>query len=317
MVLLLFAACSFHAAAAPDDGRLDGLALDGPSADAALAPSCTNQIADGDETAVDCGGSCAPCGIGSTCAIHADCLAAVCDTGVCRYAAHCGELHQTHAELGDGSYTIDPDRAGAAAPFATSCDMTVDGGGWTLVGKVDGMSTMHATWLVSAVNPAALQTTTIDAGSYACVDAVSLAVNGSTEVRLSNATRTKWVKWPLPAGRTEATWWRHAAGQAAINGATQSAVTVTTSSGTTGACFQNVYGIMPFDMHGGSYPYAAKNTAGNTSGSDSCMAVGTLLAGATADGFTQNGNGFDAPSDDATWPNTAYNVVPHVAVWLR
>jgi hypothetical protein len=33
----------------------------------------------------------------------------------------------------DGTYTFDPDGAGPAAPITGSCDMTTDGGGWTLV----------------------------------------------------------------------------------------------------------------------------------------------------------------------------------------
>jgi len=35
----------------------------------------------------------------------------------------------------DGVYTIDPDGAGGRAPFAALCQMTLDDGGWTLVGR--------------------------------------------------------------------------------------------------------------------------------------------------------------------------------------
>ena len=44
-----------------------------------------------------------------------------------------------------------------------------------------------------------------------------------------------------------------------------------------------MYGIMPFQQHGGSYRYASINKqAGNTAVKDYCMAVGVMLAGSKA-----------------------------------
>ena len=70
--------------------------------------------------------------------------------------------------------------------------------------------------------------------------------------------------------------------------------------------------------HGGSYPSATYNTAGNTNKNDYCINVGVLKTGRTADGWTQNGNGYDSAQSNSDWPNSNYyHVSPYVTVWLK
>ena len=76
--------------------------------------------------------------------------------------------------------------------------------------------------------------------------------------------------------------------------------------------------MMPISHHGGSYPSATFNTAGNTKTGDYCMAVGVQKTGATADGWTQTKYGYDLPQSNSDWPNTKFNnVSPYVTVWLK
>ncbi len=51
---------------------------------------------------------------------------------ICSLPMSCLELHIDKPALPDGDYMIDSDGAGAIAAFTVRCDMTTDGGGWTL-----------------------------------------------------------------------------------------------------------------------------------------------------------------------------------------
>lgn len=57
------------------------------------------------------------------------------DTGGDCVLASCKALRAAYPELGSGTYTIDPDADGPVASYKVYCEMSYDGGGWTLVLK--------------------------------------------------------------------------------------------------------------------------------------------------------------------------------------
>ena len=110
------------------------------------APSCTDAVKHGAETDIDCGGTCGGCGLGKVCRQGSDCGAGtVCDATVkvCRVPTSCSELLQSRPGTPDGSYMIAPQ--GVTTPFGVVCDMTRDGGGWTLALKANGDATLAYT----------------------------------------------------------------------------------------------------------------------------------------------------------------------------
>ncbi|XP_067033252.1 uncharacterized protein [Acropora muricata] len=235
---------------------------------------------------------------------------------------HDASLVNNKPRAKNGVYWIKTDLQGSAA-VQTYCDM--ENGGWTLVGKISGrVGNIYNKWLVSNHNTAELKASKITKrNQYACLDARSLAVEEASTVLLSsgdkmNGLGSKWVMWRLPGDREKSSFWHHSVGSPSVKAAVQTPVMVYTWNGQKKNCYQNKFGIMPLSIHGGSYPYASFNTAGNTVTNDNCMAVGVMRRHSTAHGWSQNGNGFDSASSDSDWPNRSYShQSPNVVVWLK
>ncbi|ACY14330.1 fibrinogen-like YCDxxxxGGGW domain-containing protein [Haliangium ochraceum] len=100
-----------------------------------------------DAAASDAGpGPCAdaPCGDNASCSVSDDApegYACTCAAGFvpraaepgCRLPRSCRELLGAQPDSGDGVYSLAPEGEAAGAALASYCDMSTDGGGWTLV----------------------------------------------------------------------------------------------------------------------------------------------------------------------------------------
>ena len=206
-------------------------------------------------------------------------------------------------------------RDGRIRVLPLHCDFNV-AGGWTKVAEMHGSEfTNWHSWLNRFVNVTDLASGPLQTNRghyhYASIDAIDMAVNHATKVRMSSAGGTKWVEWAMPRQRTTETWWNAlAANKDTVYrgwqnvGRWQVDVHASGFAGGRGQrCWQNRFGVMKYPEHGGSFPAVTLNWQGNTRPGDNCMAISVCRRNERCNGWTQNGNGGDFPNSDNDWPN--------------
>ena len=173
------------------------------------APACDDQGRDGDESDVDCGGSCGDCQAGQMCGVDDDCVSN-CDGGTCVEFRSCLELKMAQPASASDVYMIDPDQGGAEAPFAVYCAQMQDGGGWTMVLKVDGTKPtfVYAAPLWTDANTfnvdPALNHTETKLRSFSTVPMTELLIGIEAPIAQDPQLKLKYVKLAAPAASAQA-----------------------------------------------------------------------------------------------------------------
>ncbi|MFT4304320.1 MAG: thrombospondin type 3 repeat-containing protein [Candidatus Woesearchaeota archaeon] len=86
-------------------------------------PSCDDGIHNGDETDIDCGGICDPCGIGKACEIDSDCTTGNCEGKKCVEENHCkdGEQNFDETDVDCGGLKCEPCELGERCLIDKDC----------------------------------------------------------------------------------------------------------------------------------------------------------------------------------------------------
>lgn len=97
-----------------------------------MTASCTDGTQNGDETDVDCGGSCSPCADGQGCSVPSDCTSPFCNGGTCVPMGTCADAmrngRETDVDCGGPDCLACPN--GRACTMASDCRTgTCDSGG--------------------------------------------------------------------------------------------------------------------------------------------------------------------------------------------
>ncbi len=96
-----------------------------------VAPTCTDEIQNGNETDTDCGGSCSPCGDGDGCLLDADCVSGSCIGGVCQASPSCsdGVLNGDETDTDCGGGSCPACTSGQGCVVGSDCESGVCDGG--------------------------------------------------------------------------------------------------------------------------------------------------------------------------------------------
>ncbi len=85
------------------------------------APTCRDEVRNGTETAIDCGGECGPCDVGDTCEQHTDCLSNSCDDVCLEASCEDERLNQGEADVDCGGEACEPCGVGADCVLPGDC----------------------------------------------------------------------------------------------------------------------------------------------------------------------------------------------------
>ena len=163
---------------------------------ACVLPTCMDTAQNGVETDVDCGGAACPkCAVAKKCAVGGDCASGLCTANVCAPPPSCKAVLAADPAAPSGKYNLDLDGAGPLKPYNGYCDMTSDGGGWTVfyaASGADAEQVMVSDAELTLNDPLAFQTFNLNRARKIALSQISTA---TIFVRAGNV----WLRADKPA----------------------------------------------------------------------------------------------------------------------